>query len=182
MALPQHKTNVRKDSNIPFRSPLLKAAKPRFLLPPKASRVIPQNDQEIVVSPHAVDGKGNQAVDPNGGAQAVRVVELPTKREPVLKVATTIDLSAAPSVIKIAASGNTVLYADSTNGTDRLQIRYAKTDGDQSSQPYRSMVPGRLRREATFNFLYITWPGAVAGATATVEVYDDPDAVLEIFN
>lgn len=179
-----YKTKVVRQSNDDQpRTPILRPAQPRFPLPPKLDRVHSENEQLPIISKTAVDGNG-VGNDPNEKAQAVRVVEFPIRRDPVLRLVISLDLSQNPATVgplKFAVQGNTVLYADSTNGTDRFQVRYAKTDGDQLSQPYRSMVPGRLRREARFNFIYVTWT-QIAAATATIEVYDDPDAVLEIFN
>jgi hypothetical protein len=180
-----HKTQVRRLSNDDApRSPVTRPAAPAFRLPPKLDRVIPQNEQPHARSVTAVDGAGQQAAGAHDNdTPAVRVIELPAKREPSLKLAVSIDLSANPGGIvggyqKLSVQGNVVLYADSTNGTDRMQLKYALTDGDQTA-PARSMVPGRVRREARFNFIYVTWT-ATAGATATLEVYDDPDNQLDI--
>lgn len=115
-------------------------------------------------------------------APSVQNVNIVNNRpsDPGLRQVATINLAnAAPAGgLEIDIRGNCLLYADSTNGTDRLSIVYADTKGD-INQPARSMVPGRLRRERYFNFLYISWT-VTAGATATLEIYDDPDGALYI--
>lgn len=113
-------------------------------------------------------------------AQPVDVVSVVRPADPLMRLTNSIDLSQSPPAggLKISCRGNTLLYADSTNGSDRLQVRYADTEGDVS-QPLRSMIPGRLRRERYFNFLYFTWT-VTAAATATIEIYDDPDGALYI--
>lgn len=110
----------------------------------------------------------------------VEIVKLPDVRDPTLRMSVALNLAvAAPAGGQvIPCRGNCVLYADSTNGTDRFQLVYADTQGDVT-QSQRSMVPGRLRRESYFNFLYVTWT-VTAGATATLEIYDDPDGALYI--
>lgn len=116
------------------------------------------------------------------GAPAVQNVNVVNNRpaDPGLRQSIAINLGVASPAggFEVDIRGNCILYADSTNGTDRLQIVYADTKGD-INQPARSMVPGRLRRERYFNFLYITW-ALTAGATATLEIYDDPDGALYI--
>ena len=172
---------VRRDLTPPPRVNVARPVVPGFTLPPKASRVLPKNDEISPISSTAVDGAG----DPIGGTpaehdHAVRVTEMPAKREPVLKQSLTINLAnAAPSGgLAVGVGGNTVFYADSTLGTDRLNVQYQKSQGDQS-QPQRVMVPGRIRREASFSNLLFTWT-VTAGSTATVEIYDDPDRTLDI--
>lgn len=102
---------------------------------------------------------------------------LPDVRDPRLLQSVSILLTNAGN-LQVPVRGNCVLYADSTNGTDRVQLLYQDSNGD-TTQPLRSMVPGRLRRERYFNFLQVSW-GAIAGATATIEIYDDPDGALYI--
>lgn len=122
-----------------------------------------------------------RAVDaPASAAQPVDVVSVVKPADPLMRMSVALNLAnAAPAGgYKIACRGNTLLYADSTNGSDRLLVVYADTEGD-TSQPNRSMIPGRLRRERYFNFLYFTWT-VTAGATATIEIYDDPDGALYI--
>lgn len=117
---------------------------------------------------------------PGAAAQPVDIKSLPKPADPALRMSVSINLAnAAPAGGQlIACRGNCVLYGDSTNGSDRLTLQYADTQGD-NAQPLRTMVPGRLRRERYFNFLYVTWT-VVAGATATLEIYDDPDGALYI--
>jgi hypothetical protein len=125
-------------------------------------------------------GAGVASADTSTAPQPVTVVGLPKPADPTLKVSQLVNLAnAAPAGgLQISCRGNCLLYADSTNGTDRLLVTYADTQGD-NAQPQRSMVPGRLRRERYFNFLYVTWT-VTAGATATLEIYDDPDGALYI--
>lgn len=128
----------------------------------------------------AAGGGGQPGAGSPAAPQQVEVVKLPKVRDPLLVSVQTINLAnAAPAGGQaVNARGNVALYADSTNGTDRLLLQYADTQGD-TNQANRVMVPGRLRRERYFNFLYITWT-VTAGAEATLEIYDDPDGALFI--
>ncbi len=109
--------------------------------------------------------------------QDVNVVDIRTPRDPLMRQSVSINLAnAGPQVI--ACRGNTVLYADSTNATDRVQLQYQDSQGD-TTQPLRSMIPGRLRRERYFNYISVSWT-VTAGAVATIEIYDDPDGALYI--
>ena len=110
-------------------------------------------------------------------AQSVDVASLPRPRDPRLIQSVQLNLTAAGSQ-QFTVKANTVLYADSTTATDRLQLLYQDSNGDQT-QPLRSMVPGRLRRERYFTFLTVSWV-ATPGSVATIEIYDDPDGALYI--
>lgn len=124
--------------------------------------------------------RADAAPPPAVAPQPVAVVSLPKPRDPSLRTTVQINLAVAmPAGGQIVpVRGNCLLYADSTNGSDRLQIQYQDAPGDVS-QPLRSMIPARLRRERYFAGLSIQWT-VTAGAIATLEVYDDPDGVLYI--
>lgn len=139
----------------------------------------PINEDDWVQQQYANTAAANTSPDAPT-AQPVIVVGLPKPADPALRTSMAINLANANPAggLVIPIRGNCILYSDSTNGSDRLSIVYGDTQGD-TSQPARLMVPGRLRRERYFNFLTVTWT-VTAGATATIEIYDDPDGALYI--
>lgn len=88
-----------------------------------------------------------------------------------IKDVRTIDLSTARTDVPIAMRGSVIIYADSTLGTDRLNIRFATSDGDVSgpSVPFR---PGQYVGGENYSSVLIT-NAAIAGSTATLIFAED---------
>lgn len=88
-----------------------------------------------------------------------------------IKESISIPLANAQTDFKINIAGNGVIYADSTNASDRVSIRFGTSDGDQSG-PLVPFRPGQTIAGERFSVLYVT-NGAIAAATATLLICDD---------
>lgn len=82
-----------------------------------------------------------------------------------------LDLGTARTDFAINISGSVVVYADSTLGTDRLQVRFATSDGDQAG-PLVPFRPGQFIGGERYSRLLIT-NTAQAGSTATLILVED---------
>lgn len=82
-----------------------------------------------------------------------------------------LDLGTARTDFSINTGGSVVVYADSTNGTDRLQVRFATSDGDQAG-PLVPFRPGQFIGGERFSRLLITNTSQV-GSTATLLLVED---------
>lgn len=73
--------------------------------------------------------------------------------------------------LSINMAGSVVVYADSTLGTDRLNVRFATSDGDQSA-PLVPFRPGQFIGGERYSKLLVSW-AAQAGSTATLLIVED---------
>lgn len=91
-----------------------------------------------------------------------------------IKEVITLDLSTVRTDFAINTAGSVVIYQDSTNGTDRIRLRFGTSDGDVSG-PLLPVRPGQYVGGERFSTMFVT-NAAIAGATATlVLAQDKPD-------
>lgn len=81
-----------------------------------------------------------------------------------------VSLATARDDQEYAVSGNIVIYNDSTNGTDRIQVRLARSTGEQA--PQLTLRPGQEVGGEYFRTLLIS-NSVIAGATAELWVCED---------
>lgn len=88
-----------------------------------------------------------------------------------IKNVVTLDLGTARTNEQLKIDGNIVIYNDSSAGTDRIKLRLAKSDGDQSA-PQVTLRPGQEIGGETFRVLLIT-NVVQAGSTAELWICED---------
>lgn len=88
-----------------------------------------------------------------------------------IKDVQTIKLDTLTTDFPVRTSGSVIVYADSTLGTDRVSIRFATSDGDQSG-PLIPFRPGQFIGGERYSQALISW-AAQAGSVATLVFVED---------
>jgi hypothetical protein len=114
---------------------------------------------------------------PSGGSAAAAPLIVNGRK---IKQSFSLDLSVARTNERFALDGNVFIFNDSAAGTDRIKVRLARNDGDQSC-PVLTLRPGQEVGGEEFKVLLITNIAHAAGTVAEIWIAEEPGGLPFIY-